>query len=157
MKKVMFKKVAGWFFSLNLFIGFCSVAFAEAATSGDAAGAASASTATNATGAANGAGTAAAAATGGAAYSQILLLVAFGLIFYFIIMRPQSKRAKEHRQLISNLQKGDEVITSGGILGKVTKVTDNFLIIAIAEGVEVPIQRQAIAMNVPKGTLKSLS
>ena len=138
----MLKKVMGWFLSISLLLNLSFSALAEAADAG-AAGAGSTA--------------GAAAATGAGAYSQILLLVAFGLIFYFIIMRPQSKRAKEHRQLVTNLQKGDEVITSGGILGKVTNVTDNFLILMIADGVEVPVQKQAIAMTVPKGTLKSLT
>jgi preprotein translocase subunit YajC len=93
---------------------------------------------------------------GSSAMGQGLLLVAFAVIFYFLIMRPQSKRAKDHQQLISGIQKGDEVITTGGILGKITRVGDNFFIIAIAEGVEVPIQKQAIATSVPKGTLKSI-
>lgn len=93
---------------------------------------------------------------GSGATSQILMLAAFAFIFYFIIIRPQNKRAKDHQQLVTSLQKGDEVITSGGILGKISRVTDNFLIIVIAEGVEVPIQRQAIVTAVPKGTLKAI-
>jgi len=87
---------------------------------------------------------------------QMLLLAAFALIFYFVIIRPQSKRAKEHQQLVTALQKGDEVITTGGILGKITRVTDNFFMMIIAEGVEVPVQKNAIAASVPKGTLKSI-
>jgi preprotein translocase subunit YajC len=101
-----------------------------------------------------------AAAPAGAApaneWSSIALLVGFVIIFYFLLLRPQSKRAKEHRQLVSNLAKGDEVITSGGILGKITKITDDFISVSIAEGVEITLQRQAISTVVPKGTLKSL-
>jgi preprotein translocase subunit YajC len=93
---------------------------------------------------------------GSGATTQIMLLAAFAFIFYFVIIRPQNKRAKDHQQLVTSLQKGDEVITSGGILGKISRVTDNFLIVSIAEGVEVPIQRQAIATSVPKGTLKAI-
>jgi len=96
-------------------------------------------------------------AMGSSAMAQGLLLLAFAVIFYFLILRPQSKRAKEHQQLLTSLQKGDEVITNGGILGKITRITDHFFMIMISEGVEVPVQRQAIAASVPKGTMKSLS
>lgn len=94
--------------------------------------------------------------TGSSAMAQGLLLVAFAVIFYFLILRPQNKRAKEHQQLVTGLQKGDEVITTGGLLGRITRVADNFFIVAIAENVEVPVQKQAIATTVPKGTLKSI-
>jgi preprotein translocase subunit YajC len=102
-----------------------------------------------------------AAAPAGAAqpaneWSSIALLVGFVIIFYFLLLRPQSKRAKEHRQLVSNLAKGDEVITSGGILGKITKITDDFIVVSIAEGVEITLQKQAIGTVLPKGTIKSL-
>lgn len=96
-----------------------------------------------------------AAGAGSSAMAQGLLLGVFAVAFYFFILRPQNKRAKEHQQLVTNLQKGDEVITTGGLLGRVTRVADNFLLVAIAEGVEVHVQRQAIATTVPKGTLKS--
>ena len=88
--------------------------------------------------------------------SQFALIGAFILIFYVFFIRPQTKKAKEHQQLIGGLQKGDEVITTGGFLGKITKVTDTFLVMSIAEGVEVSIQRNAILSCVPKGTLKSI-
>lgn len=93
---------------------------------------------------------------GSSALAQGLMLAAFALIFYFLILRPQSKRAKEHRNLVTALQKGDEVITSGGLLGKVSKVTDDFLILTIAEGIDVTLQKQAIAGLLPKGTMKSV-
>lgn len=93
---------------------------------------------------------------GGSALAQGLMLGAFALIFYFLILRPQNKRAKEHRNLVTSMQKGDEVITSGGLAGRITRVTDNFFMVTIAEGVEVPIQRQAVVASLPKGTLKSL-
>jgi len=89
--------------------------------------------------------------------AQILLLAAFALIFYFIIIRPQGKRAKEHQQLVSGVEKGDEIITTGGILGKITRVTDSFFIVKVAEGVEISIQKQAVATIVPKETLKTVS
>jgi len=93
---------------------------------------------------------------GSGATAQILLVAAAFVFIYFVVIRPQNKRAKDHQQLVTSLQKGDEVITSGGILGKISRVTDNFLIVSIAEGVEVPIQKQAIATAVPKGTLKTV-
>jgi preprotein translocase subunit YajC len=90
------------------------------------------------------------------AMAQGLLLVAFAAIFYFLILRPQNKRSKAHQQLITGLQKGDEVITSGGMMGRISRVTDNFFIITIAEGVDVPVQKQAVTTTVPRGTVKSL-
>lgn len=89
--------------------------------------------------------------------SQFFLIGAFIFIFYMFFIRPQSKKAKEHQQLISALQKGDEVITNGGLLGKITRITDSFFILAIAEGVEIPVQRNAVLTSVPKGTLKSIA
>jgi len=96
------------------------------------------------------------AGMGSGMMAQVLMLVAFGFVFYFLILRPQSKRAKQHRDLVSGLQKGDEVITSGGILGKIARLTDDFLVLNIADGIEVVIQKQSIAGSVPKGTLKSI-
>lgn len=93
---------------------------------------------------------------GSSMLAQGLMLAAFAFIFYFLILRPQSKRAQEHRNLISNLQKGDEVITSGGILGKISKINEDFLVVSIADGTEVNFQKQAIVGVLPKGTLKSL-
>ncbi len=93
---------------------------------------------------------------GNGAMSQMFLLFAFVGVFYFMILRPQSKRAKEHQQLVSNLQKGEEVITNGGLLGRIENVTESFLMLQLAEGVSVWVQKQAIASSVPKGTLKSL-
>ena len=93
---------------------------------------------------------------GSNAISQVLMLGAFAFIFYFLILRPQSKRAKQQRELITNLQKGDEVVTAGGILGKIHRVADNFLVLMIAEGVEIVVQKQAIAGSLPKGTIKNI-
>ncbi len=98
----------------------------------------------------------ASASSGSAMTQQGIMLGAFAVIFYFLFIRPQSKRAKAHQQLITGLQKGDEVVTTGGLLGKITRLSDNFFVMMIAEGVEVPVQRSAIAMSVPKGTMKSL-
>jgi preprotein translocase subunit YajC len=88
--------------------------------------------------------------------SSIFLLVGFVVIFYFLLWRPQSKRAKEQRDLVSSLAKGDEVVTSGGILGKITKIADNYITVAIAEGVEILVQKNAVALTLPKGTMKDL-
>lgn len=88
---------------------------------------------------------------------QLLLLI--GLMFvmmYFMIIRPQSKRAKEHRAMLEALSKGDEVVTTGGLLGKVTEIGENFVQIQVAEGTEVKVQKQAVGAVMPKGTMKSL-
>lgn len=76
-------------------------------------------------------------------------------VFYFLIIRPQTKRAKEHRKMVGALAKGDEVVTNGGLLGKITDVNDDFLTVELAQGVQVRLQRQAVASLLPKGTLKS--
>ena len=85
----------------------------------------------------------------------IMIAVLFGGM-YFLMIRPQSKRAKEHNNLLAGLVKGDEVVTTGGLVGKVNKVVDQFLILIIAEGVEVTVQKQAVSFVLPKGTLKSI-
>jgi preprotein translocase subunit YajC len=90
------------------------------------------------------------------ALTQGLMLGVFALIFYFLILRPQNKRAKEHRDLLTSLQKGDEVITSGGLVGKISKITDHFLVLAVAEGTEMVVQRNAIVTTLPKGTMKGI-
>ena len=87
---------------------------------------------------------------------QFVILGGFILIFYLIIWRPQAKRAKEHKNLIGGLQKGDEVVTSGGIAGKVTKVSDDFVVIEVSDSVELKFQKVAIAATLPKGTLKAI-
>jgi preprotein translocase subunit YajC len=88
---------------------------------------------------------------------QGLMIGVFILVFYFLIWRPQNKRAKEHRQLVSSLEKGDEVVITGGILGKITQIADDFILLNIAEGVEIKVQRQAVAASLPKGTLKTIA
>lgn len=77
------------------------------------------------------------------------------VIFYFLLMRPQMKRAKEHRKLVDSLAKNDEVVTSGGILGKVTDVDASFVTVEIAEGVRIKVQKTAVSSVLPKGTVKS--
>lgn len=85
-----------------------------------------------------------------------IFLVGFVVIFYLMIWRPQAKRAKEQKNLLGNLQKGDEVVTSGGIAGKINKVTDDFVVIEVSDTVELKIQKGAIAATLPKGTLKAI-
>jgi preprotein translocase subunit YajC len=100
-----------------------------------------------------------AAPAGGAAgpgMMDLLLLVGFIGIFYFLLWRPQSKRRKEHQQLMSSISNGDEVVTAGGIVGRVTKVEDDFIKVQVAKDVEMRIQKSAVGATLPKGTLKSL-
>ncbi|OUD16200.1 preprotein translocase subunit YajC [Thioflexithrix psekupsensis] len=96
-----------------------------------------------------------AAASGGGLASLIPLVLLF-VVFYFLLIRPQTKRVKEHKQMVEALAKGDEVVTNGGLLGKITELGDNFLVIEIATGVEVKIQRMSVAAVLPKGTMKTL-
>jgi preprotein translocase subunit YajC len=97
------------------------------------------------------------AAPGGAPGGQfqfaILMAVFIGL-FYFMLIRPQQRRAKEHQNLVSKLSAGDEVVTNGGLLGKVTDVGDTFVTLEVADGVRVKVQKVQIAALMPKGTLK---
>jgi preprotein translocase subunit YajC len=86
---------------------------------------------------------------------QFLPLVLIFVVFYFLLIRPQTKRAKEHRAMIAALETGAEVVTSGGILGKVTELGDNFVTVEIADGVKVKVQRHTITQVLPKGSLKS--
>ncbi len=86
-------------------------------------------------------------------------LILFGgmfVLFYLILWRPQSKRAKEHKELISSITKGDEVLTSGGLLGKVTRVSDEYIAIQVAEGVELKVQKASVAAALPKGTINQI-
>ena len=96
------------------------------------------------------------AAQGMGVMGQVIFFAGFILIFYFLIWRPQSKRAKEHKNLMSGLNKGDEVVTSGGVAGKITKVTDDFIVIEVADNVEIKVQKVAVAAALPKGTLKDI-
>ncbi|HEV2614305.1 MAG TPA: preprotein translocase subunit YajC [Gammaproteobacteria bacterium] len=85
---------------------------------------------------------------------SIITLALFVGLFYLMLWLPQAKRAKAHRNLMSNLQKGDEIITSGGMLGKIAKVEDDFITLTIAPNVDIAIQKDSVAASVPKGTLK---
>ena len=103
--------------------------------------------------------TAAAQAQGPAGQQNALMsflpLILIFVVFYFLLIRPQTKRAKEHREMVAALEVGAEVATNGGILGKVTAISEQFLTLEIADGVNVKIQRHTVAQVLPKGTLKS--
>ena len=85
---------------------------------------------------------------------SFLPLIFIFVVFYFLLIRPQSKKAKEHKQMVEALAKGDEVVTNGGLLGRITAVGDNFVDVEVGDGVTVKVQRQAIASLMPKGTVK---
>ena len=82
----------------------------------------------------------------------VLLIV----IFYFLLIRPQQKRQKEHKAMVESIKKGDEVVTSGGIFGKIAEVGDNFILLEAADNLQLKVQKQAVATVMPKGTAKSL-
>jgi preprotein translocase subunit YajC len=85
---------------------------------------------------------------------SFLPLIFIFVVFYFLLIRPQSKKAKEHKQMVEALAKGDEVVTNGGLLGRITGVGESFVELEIGEGMKVKVQRQAIANLMPKGTIK---
>jgi preprotein translocase subunit YajC len=87
--------------------------------------------------------------------SPLIMMLLFFAIFYFIAIRPQMKRAKEHRTMLSALAKGDEVVAAGGILGRVEDLGESFITVEIADGVSIKVQRGAIVAVLPRGTLKS--
>jgi len=98
---------------------------------------------------------AAAPAQGGEMF-QIFFLIGLFVLFYFIAIRPQRKRQKEHAEMVSALSKGDEVVTSSGILGKISRIEDNFVVLQVTDNVELKFQRSHIGAVLPKGTLKSI-
>ena len=87
---------------------------------------------------------------------QFLPLIILALVFWFLIIRPQMQRTREHRNLISGLSKGDEIVTSGGLVGQVVKVEDQFVVIRVADRVQLRVPKQAVTASLPKGTLKAL-
>lgn len=90
-------------------------------------------------------------------YFLPIMLVVFGLFFYFMIMRPQQKRTKAHRELMSSISKGDEVLTNGGLIGRVSKISENgYVSLELNDTTEVVIKRDFITSVLPKGTMKSL-
>jgi preprotein translocase subunit YajC len=94
-------------------------------------------------------------ALGGGGFSQIIILVVFVAVFYFLLIRPQQKRMKDQQAMLSRLASGDEVVTTGGILGRIIEVNDTFLTLEVADGVRIKVQKTQIAQLMPKGTLKS--
>ena len=91
----------------------------------------------------------------GGQFAPLLMMVVFIGIFYFLLIRPQQKKAKEHQSMVSRLSVGDEVVTGGGMLGKIIEVGDSFITLEIAEGVRVKVQKFQVTSQMPKGTLKS--
>jgi preprotein translocase subunit YajC len=97
----------------------------------------------------------AAPAQQGSPVSLLVMMVLFFAVFYFMAIRPQMKRAKEHRALLSGLSKGDEVLTNGGVAGRIDDLGESFITVEIADGVKVKVQKNAISAVLPKGSLKS--
>ena len=94
-------------------------------------------------------------APAGAGLDFFIMIGVFFLIMYFMIIRPQSKRAKEHKQMLEALKKGDEVVTNGGLAGKVKDIGESFVDLEVADGVVVKVQKAAIGSVLPKGSLKA--
>jgi preprotein translocase subunit YajC len=105
---------------------------------------------------AQGAPAAGAAGQAGGGMGFILMMVALFVLMYFMMIRPQMKRQKEHRAMVAALGKGDEVVTNGGLAGRIDELGESFVMVEIADNVKVKVQRGAIAQVLPKGTLKSL-
>ncbi|MFT6776219.1 MAG: preprotein translocase subunit YajC [Paraglaciecola sp.] len=94
----------------------------------------------------------------GGGFEMLIMLGVFGLIFYFMLYRPQAKRVKEHKNLVTALSKGDEVLTQGGMVGKIVKVSDekDFIEIGLNDNTNIVIQKSAVSAILPKGTMKSI-
>lgn len=99
-----------------------------------------------------------AAAPAGVGFEMLIMLAVFGLIFYFMIYRPQAKRSKEHRNLMTSLSKGDEVLTSGGLVGRISKVAadNDFMVLALNDQTQITIKKDYVTAVLPKGTIQSL-
>jgi preprotein translocase subunit YajC len=98
----------------------------------------------------------AAAPAQGAGFMEFLPLIVLVAVFYFLVLRPQSKRAKEHKAMVEALQRGDEVVTTGGEVGRVSKVYGEYVGVEIAENIEVTVMKSAIQAMLPKGTIKAI-
>ncbi|MCP5143770.1 MAG: preprotein translocase subunit YajC [Gammaproteobacteria bacterium] len=96
-----------------------------------------------------------AAPGGGAEAFNWIFLIGMVVVFYFFLIRPQMKRQKQHQEMVGGLSKGDEVVTQGGILGKIVDVGENFITVEIAEKTQIKVQKQMVGQVMPKGTLKS--
>lgn len=88
--------------------------------------------------------------------SMLPMIAILVLFMYFMVIRPQSKRAKDHKKLMDNLQKGDEVMTIGGVLGKIEKIADDLIILNVSENTNITIQKSSVSNVVPRGTIKSI-
>ncbi|HEV8501978.1 MAG TPA: preprotein translocase subunit YajC [Casimicrobiaceae bacterium] len=88
--------------------------------------------------------------------TSFLPMIAIFVVFYFLLIRPQQKRSKEQRELLSALEKGNEVITAGGMVGRIARINDQYVTLEVASGVEITVQRSSVSQLLPKGTLKSL-
>jgi preprotein translocase subunit YajC len=93
---------------------------------------------------------------GGADMLGLLPIVLMFVVLYFLMIRPQMKRAKEHKAMIEALQKGDEVVTAGGVVGRVAKINENYVSLQVADNVEIMVQRPSVQVVLPKGTIKAL-
>ena len=91
----------------------------------------------------------------GSLFGQFIPLIIIFVLFYFLLIRPQSKKAKEHKKMVDELEEGQEVVTGGGVLGKVTAVRDNWVTIEVSASVSVKVQRGTISVVVPAGTIKN--
>lgn len=92
----------------------------------------------------------------GGGFSLLIMMIIFFAFMYFFMIRPQMKQAKEHKQMVEGLTKGDEVVTGGGLLGRITRVGDNFIMLEVSKDIEVKVQKHSISSTLPKGTLKTL-
>ena len=93
-------------------------------------------------------------ATGAQQFTSIAMMVGLFVIFYLLLIRPEQKRRKEHQNMVAGLAKGDEIVTMGGMLGKITAVGDNFLTVQVAKDIEIKIQKMSVQAMMPKGTYK---
>ena len=95
-----------------------------------------------------------AGSSGSADFMSFLPMIALFVIFYFLLIRPQQKRQKEHKNMVSNLAKGDEIVTMGGLLGKISAVGENFLTVEVAKDIQLKVQKASVQAMMPKGTYK---
>ncbi|HSB48462.1 MAG TPA: preprotein translocase subunit YajC [Burkholderiales bacterium] len=93
----------------------------------------------------------------GGGFESLILIVLMFAVLYFLMIRPQMKRAKEHKTMIEALQKGDEVVAGGGLLGRISKISDTYVTVEVADKVEIQMQRGAVQLVLPKGTIKNIS
>ena len=97
-----------------------------------------------------------AGATPGSGMESMLLIVLMFVVLYFLMIRPQMRRAKEHKGMIEALQKGDEVVAAGGVLGRISKINENYITLEVSTNVEIQVQRPAVQLVLPKGTIKNV-